>query len=459
MPDCSCCPSPTPPVERALSRRHLLIGGAAATGALALSSLPAGATTESPAGVAAAVDHPESQTRDFGFLEPRPANEVHTRPIMFPVLGPVSWTDTYLAPRGGGRRHEGQDLMGNKMLKLLSCVAGTVVELRHESGGNSLYIKGDDGWYYCYLHINNDTPGTDDGRNPRQYAFASGLAIGSRVKKGQHVAYLGDSGNAEGSGSHLHFEIRMPHANWYNAAAVNAKYSLNAAAPAREGPAVPPETFTPWDTSRDLVTRQFRDLLGRAPSATDLAYWSELLDSGNWSPQQMMAFMLEGDECDGRVHAVTRLYQAYFLRRPDLDGFTYWIGRRRSGTALSRISEFFATSDEFVTRYGDLGDEAFVDRIYRNVLGRAPDQEGMAYWMKRLAGGSSRGWVMVQFSESPEYRGDTDRAVQVIGAFGCMLRRMPSADDITIWSPHSNGNMLHMMRLGEEYARVVATTN
>jgi hypothetical protein len=51
------------------------------------------------------------------------------------------------------------------MLKLLSCVNGTIVELRHQAGGNSLYIKGDDGWYYCYLHINNDRPGTDDGSN------------------------------------------------------------------------------------------------------------------------------------------------------------------------------------------------------------------------------------------------------------------------------------------------------
>ena len=147
--------------------------------------------------------------------------------MMFPVLpdaalGKATWTDTYLAPRSGGRLHEGQDLMGKKMLKLLACVDGTIVELRHSSGGNSLYLMGTDGWYYCYLHINNDDPGTDNGANQFKYAFAPGMAIGTKVRRGDHIAYLGDSGNAESTGAHCHFEIRMPNAKWYNAAAVNS---------------------------------------------------------------------------------------------------------------------------------------------------------------------------------------------------------------------------------------------
>ena len=51
-----------------------------------------------------------------------------------PVLGGVSWSDTYLAPRSDGRRHEGQDLLGKKMLKLLAACDSTVVELRHQAG-------------------------------------------------------------------------------------------------------------------------------------------------------------------------------------------------------------------------------------------------------------------------------------------------------------------------------------
>ena len=68
---------------------------------------PPGARPRLPGG------HPRGQalTKDFGFDPPYPASYRDVRPMMFPLLGTVSWSDTYLAPRGGGRRHEGQDLM------------------------------------------------------------------------------------------------------------------------------------------------------------------------------------------------------------------------------------------------------------------------------------------------------------------------------------------------------------
>src|SRR5262249_46808155 len=67
-----------------------------------------------------------------------------------------------------------------------------------------------DGWEYWYIHINNDTPGTDDGANPRQWRFAPGIAVGTHVKAGQFIAYMGDSGDAETTQAHLHFELHEP---------------------------------------------------------------------------------------------------------------------------------------------------------------------------------------------------------------------------------------------------------
>lgn len=131
--------------------------------------------------------------------------------MVFPVLGEVSYTDTFGQPRGGGRLHEGQDLLGKKMQELVAAADGRVTYL--DSGtlsGNMLEITDADGWVYTYIHLNNDTPGTDDGTAATSDTFGPGIEKGASVVAGQLVGYLGDSGNAEDAGPHLHFELRTP---------------------------------------------------------------------------------------------------------------------------------------------------------------------------------------------------------------------------------------------------------
>ena len=149
------------------------------------------------------------------------------RPITFPVSGGASYIDSFGAPRSGGRIHEGQDLMGTKGTPLVAAVNGVITRVRHDTtgmSGNSLTIEGDDGWTYVYIHINNDSPGTDDGLNPFHHAFAPGVAVNRRVVAGELVAYLGDSGNAESTSPHLHFEIHTA-----DGTVINAYPSLRAA--------------------------------------------------------------------------------------------------------------------------------------------------------------------------------------------------------------------------------------
>jgi hypothetical protein len=58
--------------------------------------------------------------------------------------------------------------------------------------------------------MNNDTPGTDDGQGGGQHAYAVGVDDGAQVVAGQLIGWMGDSGNAETTQAHLHFEIRRP---------------------------------------------------------------------------------------------------------------------------------------------------------------------------------------------------------------------------------------------------------
>jgi hypothetical protein len=146
-----------------------------------------------------------------------------TVPILFPLENRVAFTDTFGAARSGGRTHAGNDLMAPKMTPILAVVDGTVDWLNLTgklSSYNSLpyyniLLRGDDGNDYFYIHLNNDTPGTDDGQGGVECAYAPGLTNGARVQKGQLIGYVGDSGNAEDVGSHLHFEI---HSGGYVAA-------------------------------------------------------------------------------------------------------------------------------------------------------------------------------------------------------------------------------------------------
>jgi hypothetical protein len=136
-------------------------------------------------------------------------------PIIFPMEKRVQWTDTFGAPRSGGRTHEGNDIMVPKMTPLLACADGELdfmnMDLELSSYNDKPYfnilLRGADGNDYFYIHLNNDTPGTDDGNGGLKYAYAAGLTNGSQVKKGQLIGWAGDSGNAEDSGSHLHFEL------------------------------------------------------------------------------------------------------------------------------------------------------------------------------------------------------------------------------------------------------------
>ncbi|MBK5305590.1 MAG: M23 family metallopeptidase [Frankiaceae bacterium] len=170
-------------------------------------------------------------------------------PMIFPVAGSSALTrysDNWLVCRSGcTRKHMGQDLMGAKMTPLVAPFDGVVTSVKREAtvgSGNYVVIAADRGpaagWSAIFIHVNNDTPGTDDGRGTAAWAFPSGIAQGSRVLAGQLVGWRGDSGNAEGTGPHLHFELRK--GSGWSGIAYNAFPSLQAArhiaAPTPSGP-------------------------------------------------------------------------------------------------------------------------------------------------------------------------------------------------------------------------------
>lgn len=129
--------------------------------------------------------------------------------LIFPVVGGVTYIDDFGAPRPGGR-HEGNDLMADRHTPAVAVEGGTVkFWTTSASAGCMLYLYGDSGTTYLYIHLNNDLTAKNDNRGTcvAGTSYAPGLKNGQHVAAGQLVGFVGDSGDANGVGPHLHFEV------------------------------------------------------------------------------------------------------------------------------------------------------------------------------------------------------------------------------------------------------------
>ncbi len=122
----------------------------------------------------------------------------------------IHFWDSWGARRSGGRRHQGTDIMSPRGTPVLAVADGTIEELgKHRLSGFFVRLDHGEGWTTTYMHLNNDTLGTDDGAGGSWTAFFPTLVEGQTVEAGDVIGYVGDSGNAEGTQPHTHFEVKL----------------------------------------------------------------------------------------------------------------------------------------------------------------------------------------------------------------------------------------------------------
>jgi len=112
----------------------------------------------------------------------------------FPLQGQCYFGNTWHAPRGNGRLHKGVDLIAEEGKLLYAVTDGTITKQYWDQpgklSGNGLRLAEDNGTYYTYLHMSD---------------FAPGIEVGVKVKAGDVIGFVGNTGSS--ATSHLHFEI------------------------------------------------------------------------------------------------------------------------------------------------------------------------------------------------------------------------------------------------------------
>lgn len=122
---------------------------------------------------------------------------------LFPVRDKSYFADTWNADRDGGKRkHKGTDIFAAQGTPVYACSGGTVERLGWNSlGGKRVGIRGIDGFYYYYAHLDDYAPGLQEEKT---------------IAAGELLGFVGHTGNAEGTPDHLHFGMLTPWGEWIN---------------------------------------------------------------------------------------------------------------------------------------------------------------------------------------------------------------------------------------------------
>lgn len=211
--------------------------------------------------------------------------------------------------------------------------------------------------------------------------------------------------------------------------------------------------FNPDATA--YIDRMYRDYTGKGPTAAQLADWRSKLAS-NAASDLPVAFQT-GAAWDASAGAVTRLYSAAFERLPDSNGLSHWVNRRFAGVGIIDIATNYASSSEFIGKYGSLGNDDFITQVYANIFHRAADPGGRSYWLARLDAGRPRGQMLYELSNSNEYRTETAATVRVVTARFALIRAVPSPAVIDLERNIAVRQLLDNLRSSYSYANRITS--
>lgn len=218
-----------------------------------------------------------------------------------------------------------------------------------------------------------------------------------------------------------------------------------------------PGSIAPSATHR-YVTEVHELFLGREPSPAEAADLAHLVHAGG-TTALTTRLALSPEWAGVRID---ELYRRILRRPPEPGGQAYWLGQLAGGRTLESVAAALYGSEE---HYGLVGrrDDAYVDSLYRQLLGREPDAGGRAAWVERLRTGLSRTDVAASFYGSVESRRQRVDALydEVLGRLADQagrdfwVERLPVLGDVALASHLAASDELHRRSSGVGLPEVV----
>lgn len=192
--------------------------------------------------------------------------------------------------------------------------------------------------------------------------------------------------------------------------------------------------WVPFATSADLVKQQYLDFLGRPGDASGVSYWAGRLDRGVDTVSGVILHFLDSPEFGRTMGPVARLALAALRTPPTYADLTAWTAAAKSGTSPADIADLVVTRTEFTSHYGVMTTGAYVDAIYRDVVGRAPSASSKATWVGRIDGAThTRADLLVALVSTPDAERRFQAKVNVLMTYAGLLQRKPDASGWTYW--------------------------
>lgn len=175
----------------------------------------------------------------------------------------------------------------------------------------------------------------------------------------------------------------------------------------------------------DYVDRLSRMFLGRPASAADIEYWVGRMEAG--TPRTSVASGMAHSAEGRRGPVLDAVYLTYLDRAADAAARDYWVDQQARGMVLDRVEVAVLASPEVHSRAGS--NAAWVDDVFRRVLGRSADPAGLAHFTAALDSGATRSTVARGVLSSVE-----GRRVRAAASSRAVLSRNPSPTESVQWS-------------------------